>query len=82
MPETRREIDASAEEIWQVLADGWLYASWVVGAAHHPIARIARGIVRSGIAELRGACRQPLFESFVNELVRLRRAGEQSDSTE
>jgi hypothetical protein len=34
MPETRRTIEASAEEIFQVLADGWLYASWVVGAAH------------------------------------------------
>jgi hypothetical protein len=28
-----REIKASAEAIWNVLADGWLYAAWVVGAS-------------------------------------------------
>ncbi len=28
-----REIDASAEDIWTVLSDGWSYASWVVGTA-------------------------------------------------
>jgi Polyketide cyclase / dehydrase and lipid transport len=29
-----RIIGASADEIFQVLADGWSYSSWVVGAAH------------------------------------------------
>jgi hypothetical protein len=28
-----RETRASAESVWNVLADGWLYSSWVVGAA-------------------------------------------------
>ena len=28
-----REIRASAESVWNVLADGWLYTSWVVGAS-------------------------------------------------
>jgi hypothetical protein len=28
-----REIRASADSVWNVLADGWLYASWVVGAS-------------------------------------------------
>ena len=28
-----REIDASPELVFAILADGWLYASWVVGAA-------------------------------------------------
>jgi uncharacterized protein YndB with AHSA1/START domain len=27
-----REIDASPEDVWRVLADGWLYPLWVVGA--------------------------------------------------
>lgn len=29
----RRAIDATAEAVWKVLADGWLYPSWVVGAS-------------------------------------------------
>lgn len=29
----RRVIDASKDEVWSVLADGWLYPLWVVGAA-------------------------------------------------
>lgn len=28
-----REVDASVQEVWDVLADGWLYPLWVVGAA-------------------------------------------------
>jgi uncharacterized protein YndB with AHSA1/START domain len=28
-----QDIDASSEAVWDVLADGWLYPSWVVGAA-------------------------------------------------
>ncbi len=28
-----RDVDASAEAVWKVLADGWLYPLWVVGAA-------------------------------------------------
>jgi hypothetical protein len=28
-----RLVRASAESVWDVLADGWLYASWVVGAS-------------------------------------------------
>ena len=33
MVTVEREIKASAEAIWNVLADGWLYAAWVVGAS-------------------------------------------------
>jgi uncharacterized protein YndB with AHSA1/START domain len=29
----RRDIDAPAGAVWAVLADGWLYPSWVVGAS-------------------------------------------------
>ncbi len=29
----RREMNASADAVWAVLADGWLYASWVVGVS-------------------------------------------------
>ena len=29
----RRVIDASKDDVWSVLADGWLYPLWVVGAA-------------------------------------------------
>ena len=28
-----REIQAPADAVWRVLADGWLYATWVVGAS-------------------------------------------------
>lgn len=28
-----REVDAPVETVWEVLADGWLYPLWVVGAA-------------------------------------------------
>ena len=28
-----RRVRAPAEDIWSVLADGWLYANWVVGAS-------------------------------------------------
>ncbi|WP_069162383.1 SRPBCC family protein [Nocardia altamirensis] len=27
-------VDASAEQTFAVLADGWMYATWVVGASH------------------------------------------------
>jgi uncharacterized protein YndB with AHSA1/START domain len=33
MSVTRRQVAASPEQVFAVLADGWLYASWVVGAA-------------------------------------------------
>lgn len=34
MSETRKVIETTPERIFAVLADGWSYASWVVGAAH------------------------------------------------
>lgn len=30
---TERETTASCEDVWNVLADGWTYATWVVGAS-------------------------------------------------
>jgi uncharacterized protein YndB with AHSA1/START domain len=33
MLEVRRTIDATPERVWAVLADGWSYPSWVVGAS-------------------------------------------------
>lgn len=30
---TSRETTASCEEVWKILADGWTYATWVVGAS-------------------------------------------------
>src|SRR4029078_6425420 len=32
MAVTRRFVDAPPETVWEVLADGWLYPVWVVGA--------------------------------------------------
>jgi len=32
MTHTRRLIKATPEQVWDVLADGWLYPLWVVGA--------------------------------------------------
>ncbi len=29
----RRESEADADTVWRILADGWLYPSWVVGAS-------------------------------------------------
>ena len=34
MVDTRRTIHTSPRRVFAVLADGWSYASWVVGAAH------------------------------------------------
>ena len=34
MAEVYRDMNASPQEIFTVLADGWTYASWVVGASH------------------------------------------------
>jgi hypothetical protein len=31
--EVARETKADAHAVWRVLADGWLYATWVVGAS-------------------------------------------------
>ncbi len=31
--EVVRDIEASAQDVWAVLCDGWAYASWVVGTA-------------------------------------------------
>lgn len=33
MSRDTRIIDATTEDVWTVLADGWLYPSWVVGAS-------------------------------------------------
>lgn len=33
MATVEREVQAPAEEVWGVLANGWLYAAWVVGAS-------------------------------------------------
>jgi uncharacterized protein YndB with AHSA1/START domain len=33
MIEVRRMTSAPVEAVWKVLADGWTYPSWVVGAA-------------------------------------------------
>jgi uncharacterized protein YndB with AHSA1/START domain len=33
MLEVTRTINATPEQVWGVLADGWLYPSWVVGAS-------------------------------------------------
>ena len=32
-PPVRRVAEASVDDVWQVLADGWSYATWVVGAS-------------------------------------------------
>ncbi len=32
MSTTSRTIEATPEQVWEVLADGWLYPLWVVGA--------------------------------------------------
>jgi hypothetical protein len=34
MTSVSRQIAASADEVFAQLADGWIYASWVVGASH------------------------------------------------
>ena len=33
MISTSRPIEATREQVWAVLSDGWLYAGWVVGAS-------------------------------------------------
>ncbi|MFD9702030.1 SRPBCC family protein [Lentzea sp. NPDC059081] len=34
MAEVSLEVDAPIDAVWAVLADGWSYAGWVVGASH------------------------------------------------
>jgi uncharacterized protein YndB with AHSA1/START domain len=34
MIDVTAEIDAPLEQVWAVLAEGWTYAGWVVGASH------------------------------------------------
>lgn len=34
MARTERVVNASAEQIFAVLSDGWTYSDWVVGTAH------------------------------------------------
>jgi hypothetical protein len=34
MSVTRRVLNASADDVFAVLADGWTYSDWVVGTAH------------------------------------------------
>ena len=33
MSRTTRVVKASPDQVWEVLADGWLYPLWVVGAS-------------------------------------------------
>ncbi len=33
-PEVELDVSTSAETVWSVLSDGWLYPLWVVGATH------------------------------------------------
>ncbi|HEY2196058.1 MAG TPA: SRPBCC family protein [Actinomycetospora sp.] len=33
-PEVGRDMHKDAESVWEVLADGWFYPLWVVGATH------------------------------------------------
>lgn len=33
VPSVTRTVPASPADVWSVLADGWLYATWVVGAS-------------------------------------------------
>lgn len=33
MSRTRRLVKVAPEQVWEVLADGWMYPLWVVGAA-------------------------------------------------
>lgn len=33
-PEVGRDVRTDAESVWEVLADGWAYPLWVVGATH------------------------------------------------
>ena len=33
MTTNNRLVDATPAEVWDVLADGWLYPVWVVGAS-------------------------------------------------
>jgi uncharacterized protein YndB with AHSA1/START domain len=32
MKPVRKDVEATPDEVWRVLADGWLYPLWVVGA--------------------------------------------------
>jgi hypothetical protein len=44
--EVRRTTSATADRVRSVLADGWTYPSWVVGAALRRLAYLAEGGAR------------------------------------
>ncbi len=45
-----RHIEAPAEAVWAVLADGWLYGNWVVGASRVRTVDVAWPAVGSALA--------------------------------
>jgi short-subunit dehydrogenase/uncharacterized protein YndB with AHSA1/START domain len=45
-PRVSRSVAAPAEAVWAVLADGWLYATWVVGASR--VRAVDEGWPRAG----------------------------------
>ena len=38
MSSISRPFEATTEQVWDVLSDGWLYAGWVVGASCEAVA--------------------------------------------
>ncbi len=45
-PEVSRSVAAPVDAVWQVLADGWQYATWVVGASR--VRAVDEGWPRAG----------------------------------
>ncbi|MGW5050329.1 SRPBCC family protein [Actinokineospora sp. NPDC004072] len=73
MAAVSREIPVPVERVWGVLADGWTYASWVVGASH--IRQVDAGWPEVGAAVHHSVGAWPLV---INDVTRVRavRVGE------
>ncbi|GHH44623.1 SRPBCC family protein [Lentzea cavernae] len=68
MAEVSLNVEAPLEAVWAVLADGWSYAGWVVGASH--IRDVDKGWPEPGTRIHHSVGPWPLVISDTTEVVR------------
>ncbi|HUQ59127.1 SRPBCC family protein [Lentzea sp.] len=68
MAEVSLEVEAPIDAVWAVLADGWSYAGWVVGASH--IRDVDAGWPKQGVRIHHSVGPWPFTIEDVTEVVR------------